>query len=38
VILLYDEPVINRGNVWVKVQDELGRIGWVSQEYLVEVR
>ncbi len=34
LIVLYDEPVVNRGITWVRVQDEAGRIGWVSQEFL----
>jgi hypothetical protein len=38
VTLLYDEPVTFEGVTWVKVQDESGRIGWVSGEYLVELR
>ncbi|MEM7344064.1 MAG: DUF389 domain-containing protein [Chloroflexota bacterium] len=32
--LLYDEPVTANGVTWVKVRDNLGRTGWVSEEFL----
>jgi hypothetical protein len=35
---LYEEPVTRNGVTWVKVTDELGRRGWVSQEFLEEIQ
>lgn len=31
---LYDEPRTVNGVAWIRVQDELGRVGWVSGEFL----
>ena len=36
--LLYETPVTIDGVTWLKVQDDLGRTGWVSAEFLVKLR
>ena len=38
VILLNVQPVSANGQQWVKVQDNLGRTGWVSATYVVTLR